>query len=169
MRQFKQRGLLFPGSNFTWRWHYGSGGESAGSIGVRIEQHQLALMFSANGTYAGHTVELDRTPCNFGGFRPWFRCPHCARRAGVLFLRGKTFMCRRCGGVKYSSQSDDRIGRTWRRQYRLEARLGENWARPKGMHHKTRTRLLDRIWQCEEVRDEAIEMFMLRAFRGAAD
>ena len=39
-------------------------------------------------------------------------------RAGVLFLRGGLFKCRPCARVVYSSQSDDSIDSTWRRQQR---------------------------------------------------
>lgn len=162
VRQFKQRGLLFPGADFTWRWHYGSGGEQAGSIGVRVEQRQLTLQFSVNGANAGHAVELDRTACTFGGSRTWFRCPHCHRRCLVLYLRGGTFRCRRCGRVAYTSQSEDVIGRSWRRQQRLEARLGPYGARPKRMHRATYERLRAAVWACEEQREDEIARVLAR-------
>lgn len=39
---------------------------------------------------------------------------------------------KQCQRVSYSSQSGDLIDRTWRKQQKLEARLGANWTRPKG-------------------------------------
>jgi hypothetical protein len=39
----------------------------------------------------------------------------------------------------------------WRKQSKIEARLGENWRRPKGMRQHTYERLVD----CEARRDEA--------------
>jgi hypothetical protein len=162
VRQFKQRGLLFPGADFTWRWHYGSGGESAGSIGVRVGPGQLALTFSINGTPAGHAVELDRTPCTFGGARTWFRCWQCRRRCLVLYLRSGSFRCRRCGGVAYTSQSEDVIGRSWRRQQRLEARLGPDGTRPRHMHRTTYERLRAAVWACEERREDEIAHVLAR-------
>lgn len=162
VRQFKRRGLLFPGADFTWRWHYGSGGDSAGSIGVRIGQRQLALQFSINGTNASHAVELDRTACTFGGSRQWFRCPRCHRRCLVLYLRNGIFGCRLCGGVAYTSQSEDVISRSWRRQQRVEALLGPDGARPKRMHRATHERLLAAVWACEEQREAGIARVLAR-------
>lgn len=162
VRQFKRRGLLFPGADFTWRWHYGSGGDSAGNIGVRIGQRQLALQFSINGTNASHAVELDRTACTFGGSRQWFRCPRCHRRCLVLYLRNGIFGCRLCGGVAYTSQSEDVVSRSWRRQQRVEALLGPDGTRPKRMHRATHERLLAAVWACEERREAGIARVLAR-------
>ena len=52
--------------------------------------------------------------------------------------------------------------RAWRRQAKLEARLGPNWQRPKGMHHRTRTRLLEGIFECEEIREDALAVYLSR-------
>ncbi|MFN8866718.1 MAG: hypothetical protein ACK51G_05935 [Pseudomonadota bacterium] len=162
LRQFKQRGLLFPGSDFTWRWRYGSGGESAGNIGVRIGQCQVALQFSINGKNASHAVDLDRTACTFGGSRQWFGCPRCHRRCLVLYLCGVAFLCRLCSGVAYTSQSEDVIGRSWRRQQRLEARLGPDGARPKRMHRATYERLQAAMLGCEERREGELARLLPR-------
>lgn len=64
--------------------------------------------------------------------------------------------------MAYYSQSEDDLDRSWRKQRKVESKLGEHWARPKGMHHKTRERLMKAIWQCAENRDGAIYAFMLR-------
>jgi hypothetical protein len=76
-------------------------------------------------------------------------------------MRGGAFTCRKCSRVAYYSQSEDAVGRTWRRQRKAEARLGEYWARPKGMHHKTRDRLMGIIFACEEERDNALVAYAL--------
>ena len=64
------------------------------------------------------------------------------------------------GRIAYSSQSDDAMGRAWRTQAKIEARLGPNWTRPKGMHQATRERLLSLIWDCEARRDLALARFV---------
>ena len=110
-----------------------------------------------------NTLRIERTACNFGGTRPWLCCPRCRGRVAVLFLRGSQFICRACGRVAYASQSEDSLGRTWRRQRKLEARLGAHWQRPKGMHHATRTRIVEAIHGCEMVRDDALADFMARS------
>ena len=62
----------------------------------------------------------------------------------------------------YASQSEDSIGRSWLRQNRLEARLGDDWSRPMGMHQRTYDRLLERLWGCEDQRDCAIAAYLGR-------
>jgi hypothetical protein len=44
---------------------------------------------------------------------------------------------------RYASQPDDQIGRTWRKQQKAQAKLGEYCQRPKGMHHATREKLME--------------------------
>jgi hypothetical protein len=57
-----------------------------------------------------YKIPLITTPCYFGGFRYWFRCPwyangvYCGRRVGVLYLGGKYFACRHCYGLTYASR-----------------------------------------------------------------
>jgi len=81
----------------------------------------------------------------------------------VLYLRGG-FACRHCSRVVYASQSEDALGRLWRKQEKAEAKLGENWQRPKGMHRTTYERVLNRILDCEGRRDDALCEFALRHF-----
>lgn len=161
VRQMRQRGQLAPGY-YTLAWHYSWSNERAGSIGVRVEPGRMKLEFTVNDVEAGHAVELERTPCNFGGTRTWFRCGHCGRRCAVLYLRGRTFRCRLCADVVYTSQSEDVIDRTWRRQQRVEARLGPYGRRPKGMHVATYQRLTRAVWACEMRRDDEIARVLAR-------
>ena len=59
-------------------------------------------------------VKLEKTPCNFGGFRYWFVCPlikngvPCARRCGKLYKPGygKYFGCRICYDLTYRSSQE---------------------------------------------------------------
>ena len=52
-------------------------------------------------------VPVTYTDCNFGGSRPWFRCPAetCSRRVRKLYLppRGERFRCRHCHDLGYRS------------------------------------------------------------------
>lgn len=55
---------------------------------------------------------LTTTPCNYGGVRYWFVCPGCNKRVAVVYSHEcDIFRCRHCVGLKYSSQSADRISR----------------------------------------------------------
>jgi hypothetical protein len=57
-----------------------------------------------------YRIELETTPCRFGGERYWFICPlnkngvYCGRRVATLFSIGKWFGCRHCGNIAYDSQ-----------------------------------------------------------------
>ena len=158
-----REGLLRPGASCTWAWH--ADGEPLGSIGIRAEVGALSLTYTLDGAPTHQRVAVHRTPCHYGGSRPWFACPRCARRCAVLYLRAR-FTCRKCSGVVYASQSDDEIGRAWRKQWRVERRLGDDWRRPKGMHRATYERLLAAIMECEERRDDALCDFAARHFPG---
>lgn len=156
VRRWHRDGFLRPGASGTWRWTDSYSGEERGIIGYRVREEHVHLDYSVDGVPSGQTVALARTRCNYGGTRPWFICPVRGERVAVLFMRAGRFACRHCQRIAYASQSDDMIGRTWRKQRKTEAKLGENWQRPKGMHRATRERLLSIILDCEERRDVAI-------------
>lgn len=160
---FKRRGYLHSGTGFNWSWSRGD--EPVGSIGVRVESEFALRLIYAVGAEgdrrdASQTLGILHTPCHFGASRPWFACPLCHARVGVVYCRWGRFACRACQKVGYSSQSDCPIDRTWRRQRKAEDRLGKNWTRPKGMRMTTYRRLRDFVLDCEMRRDEAIDMRM---------
>lgn len=161
VRDLARRKML-RGGTFSWRWTNTGTGKEVGSIGVVVLESQLALDYSIGGEPRKQYVEIERTACNYGGTRPWFRCPRCDRRVAVLYLRSGSFVCRHCGSVVYGCQSEDAMGRAWRLQRKLEKRLGENGQREKGMHATTRERILQRIVACEVARDVALCNFMRR-------
>lgn len=161
VRQLAARKLL-DGRSFTWRWSNSRTGDETGRIGVSTSATSMLLNYSLNGTPVEQRLPILTTPCHFGGTRPWLACPCCHRRVAVVYLRDGGFRCRQCNRVAYSSQSEDAIGRAWRKQAKLEARLGEHWQRPKGMHRATRERLLAGIFACEEFRDAALCSYAAR-------
>lgn len=162
---WRRGGYLTASRSFSWSWN--RGGEPSGSINVLVRSHDsltLHYMIGSEGKRRDgtQTIRLAHTACNYGNYRPWFVCPCCQRRAGLLFMRAGRFACRHCQRVAYTSQSEDRCARTWRAQQKLEGRLGENWQRPKGMRKATHEQLLDRIWAYEETRDIEIAALVLR-------
>ena len=72
------------------------------------------------------TVRIVRTPCRFGGTRPYFVCPGvvngttCGRRVAKLYGPGRYFVCRLCYRLAYASQSEDAQRRSMRRANRSE-------------------------------------------------
>lgn len=158
VRMWAKRGYLSRACTFSWSWS--RDGESSGSIGIKVESPSaLSLQYTVtiNGEQRSinDRVALLHAPCNLGGTRPWFSCPRCARPVAMLYMRSGRFACRHCQRVAYSSQSEDVLGRTWLKQRKLEARLGDDWQRPKGMRYATYERLIDRLHDCEVQRDTA--------------
>lgn len=105
------------------------------------------------------TIRLAHTACNYGKSRPWFVCPVCQRRAGVLYMRAGRFACRRCQRVSYASQSGDILDRMWCKQSKIEARLDAHLQRPRGMRQKTYGRLMELLEACEERSEHAFVEF----------
>lgn len=158
IRDLSRRKLLAKASSFTWSWN--RGGEPTGSISISVYPQQavnLIYTMTDNGQACdiNDRVSLIQRPCHFGGERSWFRCPRCSRQVSTLYLRGGRFACRHCQRVAYSSQSEDMMARTLRKQRQIEATIGEDWQRPSGMRQRTYERLLDQLVVCEQKRDEA--------------
>lgn len=89
-------------------------------------------------------VQLVRTPCHFGGSRPWALCPRCERRVAIVYLSQGGLACRSCADLRYRSQRDTCIDRLVGRLARSRAKLGGNIPRagarsvkPARMHWRT--------------------------------
>ena len=86
-----------------------------------------AVLFGETGRDVRQTVSIERTPCRFGGDRPWFACPACGRRVAVLYhlaALADDFRCRLCLGLAYSSTREAPARRPLRKADRLRADLG---------------------------------------------
>lgn len=98
-------------------------GQETGSIGFKIStlpgeefirfQYTHTKRDTEEKTELDYPVQLEWTPCHFGGRRWWFICPlvvnerACNRRIGVLYLaRGKYFGCRHCHNLTYESSKE---------------------------------------------------------------
>ena len=165
--RWHRSGYLHAGRSFTWTWHRGD--EPTGNIGVLVNgAESLALQYMVGSDSqrrdGSQTIRLAHTACNYGESRPWFVCPVCQRRAGVLYMRAGRFACRHCQRVSYSSQSGDTLDRMWRKQSKIEARLDPRWQRPKGMRQHTYKKLMDTLCDLEERRDNALGDFAARLF-----
>ncbi len=156
VRIWKREGCLQPGRMGTWQWTNSETGEQLGSMGFRLDHGSVRLDYSIDGKPSGQTVRLSQSAGSFGAVRQWFICPIRGERVAVLYQRAGRFACRHCQRIAYASRSLDALGRMWRKQAKVEAKLGENWQRPKDMHKATRERPLSVIWQCEEWRDATL-------------
>jgi hypothetical protein len=160
VRRWQREYMLRPGAFGSWVWRDTETGETTASIAYTFEADAVVLRFAIDGQSMSQRLDILRTPCTYGGSRPWFACPRCRCRVAVLFLRGNGFACRHCQRIAYRSQSEDDCGRAWIKQSKIEAKLADDWERPKGMHHRTYERLLSAILECEDRRETALAAFM---------
>lgn len=170
VNELQRQGSLTPGRHvITWRWT--SGREA--SICLEVQDSCLFLSFTSQRGARTQRVWLEYTANNYGGRRPWFRCPRCSRRVGVLYFRGGEFRCRPCSGLKYKSKSESRPDRMRRRARKIRDRLGADYglgllaSRPKGMHWSTFFRLEEKLADFESMvlqheLDETIRSFGFR-------
>lgn len=161
-RRWAREGILQTGRSGGWAWTDPDTGKQLASIGYEVTSGALTLIYTMDGNPMRQHVPLLATGCNYGGQRYWFGCPWCGRRVAILYLRNRGFACRKCNRIAYASQSEDELGRTWRKQSKIERRLGDVLERPKGMHRTTQERMLDVIAECEERRDAGLAAFMRR-------
>lgn len=128
----------------TWS-RYGEPFASIGGYGSRDEVWLKYTTGASSGDPEqwSYRIQLAWTDCNYGGSRPWFCCPNCGRRVAMLYA-GRRFLCRKCHGLAYASQTADYLNAAINKLERLESRLqnrGGMLYRPKGMHWKTYDRI----------------------------
>jgi hypothetical protein len=180
IRYMKKKGLLqWPGYTGSLSWS--CGGEPTGSIRYRVESDRLVLMYSYRAYGEDwqkyeEGVWLDRTPCNYGGERLWFLCPHCGRRVAVLYGAGVRFLCRYCYDLAYASQSEDYSSRMMRKARKIREKLGADAdltepvsEKPKGMHWRTFARLCEREQRANSAADEALLQWLITRCPGSVD
>jgi len=77
----------------TPQWHQGA--EETGAVLFGALSDVVVLVYNyraAGGDWEPVVMHIpvERTPCHFGGSRPWFRCPQCDTRVSVLYDAGNT-------------------------------------------------------------------------------
>ena len=145
IRILNRHGGLAPGTSGTISW------ESDGKTNlINFSVNEQFLMLDACNIGWTQTIQFDWTECNYGGKRTWVLCPVCHARVVVLYSGRKGFACRQCNDLKYACQSESDLDRIYRKICKLRKTLGGSdnlskplWLKPKGMHRKTFTRLLD--------------------------
>lgn len=157
-------GLLCPGRIFGWAWSIN--GETIASIKGASGQGHVRLIYRVRSFDDGwrdmdYRVALEETPCNFGKTRQWFLCPAsgCGRRVAMLY-GGSVFACRTCHRLVYASQREDVLSRMMRKSRKMEARLGWDGGfddKPKGMHWRTYSALVDRYDRLDRAQFDLLE------------
>ena len=125
LRWLKQEGYLQPGSTGEISW------KDSRPVYFTIMQSHITLEYSSwlfgfdrGGVKLSQTVQLDFTSCHFGGTRTWFLCPACGKRCLVLYGLNRVFLCRKCQGLNYACQGENKYKRTWRKVEKLLNSLG---------------------------------------------
>lgn len=170
IRYLRRKGLLSAGHFYTLHWS--RNGEVIASVGARTELDRVILSYSyrtegRDWEKEEYSVQIEWTPCNYGGHWAWFRCPAngCGRRAAVLYCVG-IFACRHCCQLVYESQREAPHSRALRRARAIRERLGGSTAvlgpfpsRPKGMHWFTYERL---VRKADDAQDRSWPPWLLR-------
>ncbi len=162
INRLNRKGLL-EGWRGTWAWWNGDG-DRTGSVSLTTGIDLVYVTGTLNGEPLDQMITLSRTPCNFGGERPWFNCPawKCWRKVGKLYLGGSGFACRKCYRLVHSSTREDSVGRLWRKKRKLEAKLDDGYQKPKGMHWRTYNQIHD---QLDDLEGELDRQFIIGAKR----
>jgi len=176
IRHWQREGVLKLGCSFSFTWS--RNGEVVASIQALSECDRAWLSYrhrSYDGPWKDerYPVAIERTPCHYGGSRPWFRCPAsgCGRRVAILY-GGGIFACRHCYKLAYQSQRDAPHGRALNRAQSIRVKLGGTAnmfeafpEKPKGMHWRTYERLR---MKADEAADRSYPPWLLRLLlRGA--
>ncbi len=165
IRWLKQHDYLKSGTSGFLSWSYG--GNELGSVSYSIKHDSIVLDYGyrqdgSKWDLVKQEISFDFTPCNFGGYRKWFLCPHCCKRVAVLYGVDRYFLCRHCYNLTYSCQQETPPFRLLNKAQKIRKRLGASTCtddpivdKPKGMHQKTFDRLKhdaydasDRAWEC---------------------
>jgi hypothetical protein len=173
IRRLHQKQLLRPGTSFGWHWSRDD--EEIGSIGIDVLETAVQFRYAwtprdCDPVQKLYRAALERTPCRYGGFRTWYRCPWCDRRCAVLYglSRDGYFGCRLCLRLAYASEAEDTCDRLWRKKRKLEARLIDDDGKPKWMRATTYVRILEHIDAVEEALDRNFLARAVRMFGGRA-
>lgn len=153
VRYLQREGILTPGrtSNLDWS----RCGNIIASIQIIAQADCVVLSyryqkFGSDWQDMEYPIYFEKTNCNFGGQRIWFRCPAhgCGKRVAILY-GGQIFACRHCHQLTYASTRESIDDRATRKADRIREKLGwepgilnANGSKPKGMHWKTYQRLI---------------------------
>jgi len=150
----KKRGYFcgYKSGRLEWKNSYE---EVESSIRIVVSANQpdsfenyVQLIYTITDSFRGeklrkdYKVVLDRTPCNYGGFRYWFICPlsvegtTCNKKVAKLYLPpgGVYFGCRNCYDLTYHCQKehDNRLDRLLKDPNAFMSKL--NSENPKDSH-----------------------------------
>ncbi len=177
-----RNGYLSGGVERRGALTWSRGDERVGAIGIagRRDAIEVSGRWRSNAACdsrewremrAGAQVEW--TSCRFGGVRPFFVCPGCARCVLHLYIDGPALSCRHCQRLTYASRRERESDRLMRRANTLRRRLGgppgaahDIAPRPKHMRRTTYERIVEAIRELEAASLSHLAAFVLAMDRG---
>ena len=166
IRWLKKQKYLRSGISGSLSWS--NRGEKTGSINFHMEELKMILNYRhrpRDGEWEDvkQNIYIERTSCNYGGYRKWFLCPRCSKRVALLYGAGRYFFCRHCYQLTYDSCNTSPLQRIYDKANKLKERLGGHAGisypiadRPKGMHHKTYSRMVNEIYRLEGMGEQGM-------------
>lgn len=109
IKDLARGGYLYPFSKYDWVWRTNKGTHQT-TVVITVLTDALQLVFPMHGI-AGvlQRVQLTYSLGLRGGKRPWFVCPTCQQRVGILYhAPNLPFRCRLCCNLAYPSQYQSR-------------------------------------------------------------
>jgi len=170
-------GCLNPGQRFRWVWN--RDGKEIASVYVETERHFVTLRYRSRAYGCcedwddiDQLIQINWSPCRFGGERPWFGCSvirsngrFCGRLCSKLYGAGRLFACRQCCRLAYASQHESARYRGVLRAQKIRMKLGGSanlttafLDKPKGMHWRT----YDRLRRLHDVADYRSNIGLMR-------
>ncbi|MEF9993665.1 MAG: hypothetical protein RSA22_05545 [Acinetobacter sp.] len=158
-RSMAKAAVFENGKQGRWIWSNTSTGEETATIGYQYHNSQLKLSYAVNGQPYNYGINVETTPCNYGGVRYWFNCTDCHKRVAKLYLRSSFFLCRKCQKLNYATQQENKLDSTrrvmCRIRHKLDWKYDNAWMKsyykikPKGMHQTTFDKMVVRHDQLE--------------------
>ena len=148
IRQLQRAGYLVPGHSHTTELIHETHTES---LTTKTASENTLVITYRNGNKKTNSVAYQfrfvQTPCNYGGKRSFFLCPHCGKRVCLIYCVDK-WGCRHCNDLTYPCQGEKAEDRHTRQANKIREKLG--WekgilnpvgSKRKGMHEARFNRL----------------------------
>lgn len=181
---FQRKGQLTEkgAGYFQTYWTERRTGKQVGSMTTYTTPDYVRFIYATTHNWTGekkdydYYIEIDWTPCNYGGQRAWFICPECGDRAGKLYMKQGLFLCRHCQRLNYYSQQISKSDQTLEGirekictiQKKLKAKeIDHNchWVpKPKGMHWDRYSRLLQKMRELQIKHDNMFAAICMSRF-----
>ena len=84
VRRWQRKGLLVKFGRFIWeKWQV-----DVAPASLSNPRPEWVILTNLDRQHEKYPIQLDWTPCHYGGSRPWFRCPTkgCGLRVAILYV-----------------------------------------------------------------------------------